>query len=447
MNKNSLKSKFLAINGGEPVRSKPFSPSCYSSGEEKKLIIDCLESNYWSSFKGATEGWDIDEVGRMKSKKAMGIGALDVRFLGGKYVREFEGNFAEKFNVEYAVSSNSATSCLVMAIGALNLGPGDEIICPSMSFNATATSILFFNSVPVFCEVKDDTFCLDPVDVEKKITSRTKAIMVVHLGGNIADMDSIMKISKKYKLKVIEDSAQSPLVKYKGKLAGSIGDVGIFSFTETKNISCGEGGMLITNNSDLALKARLIRNHGEGVAQDSWSDEELVNIIGMNFRLTELQAAIAIPQLNDLEDRNKKRLENASFLMENLKKYSFLIQPEIEKGAAYAPYILKWKYKPKDGMPSRDSLVKALQSEGIPVSKGYGRLMYENPIFSRKIAFGKDGAPFTKPYFDGSLNYGKGICPISEKINDEFIWFKYVHPPNDINDMKSVILAFDKIFK
>ena len=98
-------------------------------------------------------------------------------------------------------------------------------------------------------------------------------------------------------------------------------------------------------------------------------------------------------------------------------------------------------------MPSRDSLVKALQSEGIPVSKGYGRLMYENPIFSRKIAFGKDGAPFTKPYFDGSLNYGKGICPISEKINDEFIWFKYVHPPNDINDMKSVILAFDKIFK
>ena len=187
----------LAINGGKPIRTKPFGTSCYISGNEKELLLKCLDSNNWSSFKGATEGWDINEVGSMPSNEAAKFGPLDIRFLGGKYVRELEAKFAEKFNVQYAVSSNSATSCLIMALGALNLGPSDEVICPSMSFNATATSILFFNSVPVFCEVKENTFCLDPVDLEKKITERTKAIMVVHLGGNTADMDTIMKIAKK----------------------------------------------------------------------------------------------------------------------------------------------------------------------------------------------------------------------------------------------------------
>ena len=224
--------------------------------------------------------------------------------------------------------------------------------------------------------------------------------MVVHLGGNIADMDSIMNIAKKYNLKVIEDSAQAPLLKYKNKLAGTIGDVGIFSFTETKNITCGEGGMLVTNNPDIAFKARLIRNHGEGVAKDSWSDRQLVNLIGMNFRLTEFQAAVAIPQLEDLENRNNKRIENYEFLKENLSKYDFLLHPSIENGAEYAPYIVKWKYIQNDNdMPSRDMIVKALNAEGIPVTGGYGRLMYENPIFSRKIAYGLKGYPFKKDLF------------------------------------------------
>ena len=158
----------LAINGGKPIRTKPFAASCYISGNEKELLLQCLYSNNWSSFKGATEGWDINEFGKMKSVDAVKHGALDIRFLGGKYVRQLEADFANKFNVQFAVSSNSATSCLIMALGALNLGPGDEVICPSMSFNATATSILFFNSVPVFCEVKEDTFCLDPMILRKK---------------------------------------------------------------------------------------------------------------------------------------------------------------------------------------------------------------------------------------------------------------------------------------
>ena len=433
MSQDILDNKKLAINGGVSTREEPFIASCYISSNEKELLLECLDSNNWSSFKGATEGWDINVVGTMPSIEAANYPPLDIRFLGGKYVRKLEAVFAQKSDVKFAVSANSATSCLVMALGALNLGPGDEIICPSMSFNATATTILFFNSVPVFCEVKENTFCLDPIDVEKKITDRTKAIMVVHLGGNSADMDSIMQIAKKYSLKVIEDSAQAPGVKYKNQFVGSIGDVGIFSFTETKNITCGEGGMLITDDPNIAFKSRLIRNHGEGVAQDSWTDEELINIIGMNFRLTELQAAVAIPQLHDLDNRNQIRKENAHYLIKKLKKYPWLIQPSIENGATYIPYILKWQYIPEQHMPNRDWVVKALQAEGVPVSGGYGRLMYENPIFSRKIAFGGKGAPFVKPYYNGNLKYGKGTCPISEKINNQFIWFKFINPPNNLD--------------
>ena len=160
----------LAINGGNPIRIKSFATSCYISGNEKELILECLESNNWSTFKGATEGWGINEVGKMKSVDAAKHGALDIRFLGGKYVRELEAKFAEKFNVQYAVSSNSATSCLIMALGALNLGPGDEVICPSMSFNATANMVILSGAKLVLVDIHPETLTIDPDLIEKNIT-------------------------------------------------------------------------------------------------------------------------------------------------------------------------------------------------------------------------------------------------------------------------------------
>ena len=153
-----------------------------------------------------------------------------------------------------------------MAIGALNLGPGDEVILPSMSWVSTATSILTFHAIPRFCEVKQDTFCIDPKDILKKINKNTKALILVHLGGNSCDMEPIIKIAKKYKLKIIEDYHKHQELHIK-KLVGTFGDIGIFSLTETKNITSGEGGLLITKNKDIAAKARLIRNHGEGLAK------------------------------------------------------------------------------------------------------------------------------------------------------------------------------------
>ena len=150
------------------MRKIKFYPPVFSSGKEKELLIKTLKSNQWSSFKGALEGSKASKVLKLNSKKANSFKPLSIRFLGGKYVRKLEAKFANMYGVKFCVSANSATSCLSMAIGSLNLGPGDEVLLPSMSFVSTATSILTYNCIPVFCEVKKDTFCIDPIDVEKK---------------------------------------------------------------------------------------------------------------------------------------------------------------------------------------------------------------------------------------------------------------------------------------
>ena len=187
-----------------------FYPTVNILGNEKKELLKCLNSKNWSSFKGALSEIDYDKVLGLNSISAAKLKDLEVRFLGGKYVRGLEAQVAQKFKINFCVSSNSATSCLHMALAAINVGPGDEVLVPSMSFNSTATSVLYVSAIPKFVEVKKDTFCIDPDDIIKKITKNTKAIIVVHLGGNAADMQRILKIAKKFNLKIIEDAAQSP---------------------------------------------------------------------------------------------------------------------------------------------------------------------------------------------------------------------------------------------
>ena len=429
-----------------PVRTEPFHSSCYVSGQEEALLLECLRSHQWSSFKGGTEGLDIDKVLVMPSREAAEYGPLDNRFLGGKYVRAFERDFAACMDVDFAVSANSATSALIMALGAFNLEPGDEVIVPCMSFNATATAVLAYNCIPVFAEVKANTYCLDPADLEKKISGRTKAVLVVHLGGACADMTSIVEVARRHGLKILEDCAQAPGVKFQGQPVGTFGDAGVFSLTETKNITCGEGGVLVTRCPDIAAKARLIRNHGEGVTRDQWSDGQLANVIGMNFRLTELQAAVAIPQLQSLEERNEVRRRNTSYLIDRLRKHPCLIPPETEPGGDYVCFMLKWRYVQGDLPLTRDEVVAGLQAQGIPIIKGYGRMMHENLIFTRKIAYGRQGFLFIAPWFDEKrVRYGSGTQPVSEDLNKQFIWFKYVNHPNTQDDMDDVVRAFDKV--
>jgi len=409
-----------------PIRTRPFADPCFIGGRERELLLDVLESCRWSGFRAGTHGRDAREICSMTSAEARKLAPAEIRFLGGPYVRTLEAEMAARTGSAYGVACNSATSGLVMALGAIGLRPGDEVLVPCMSFHATATAVVALQGVPVFAEVDPRTFCIDPIDSEEKITERTRAILVVHLGGVPADMDAIEELARRRGLSVIEDCAQAPGARHRGREVGSIGAAGVFSLTENKSITCGEGGIVVTDDPRIAMKCRLIRNHGEGTAEESWNDEELENVVGMNFRLTELQAAIGVAQLEQLEERNRVRNDNARYLIERLRPMPDLVPQRLEEDCDPAWFMLKFRYRPSPGMPSRDELVRLLEAEGIPAVAGYPRLLHESPLFTRRPS-------------------PRVICPRSEAINREFVWLPFIHPPNTREDMEDAVKAIEKV--
>lgn len=430
----------LALLGGQPLRNKPFASPVVIDEREKERVLEVLANKEISRFMGSPSA-DIDEQLVMKSAQARDHNTQYFSFLGGRMIKGFEADFAEKFGVDYAISVNSATSGLSAAVGTCGVNPGDEVITTCLSFNATATSILVFDAVPVFVDVDPDNYCLDPEAIEKKITARTKAILVVHLLGHAADMDAIMAIAKRHGLVVIEDCAQAIGTQYKGRLVGTIGDMGVFSFQETKNITTGEGGMIVTNNPEYARKCRLIRNHGESVPDENTPEEALVNNIGFNFRMTELTAALGIEQLKKLDENNRVRHENACYLAKHLQNWPGLEVPKVVTEDGHICHVFPLIYTEEETGVSREAVLQALRAEGIVVGSGYLRLMPQNPIFARKVAYGNQGFPFSNQDYDA-----KNFPVASELIDKKFIWFYHVNRPNTTKDMEDVVRAFKKVF-
>ena len=289
----------LALLGGNPTLKKSVSAYNTIGSEEKAAALRVMNSKNLSGF----------------------LGRAGDRFRGGPEVRAFEENFEKKFGVKHAISFNSATTALQAAVGALGIGPGDEVITTPMTMPATATAVLFNGAVPVFADINEKNYCLDPQSVAKKINSRTKAIFVVNLFGTPADYDALRLIAKRHNLKIIEDNAQAAGAKYKGRFAGTIGDIGVWSFNVHKIIQSGEGGMLTTNDDGYAYRAELIRNHGEAVVDDIWETkpEERELVAGSNFRLSELHAAIMGAQLAKLDDLIASRIHLAAYLTKKIK--------------------------------------------------------------------------------------------------------------------------------
>lgn len=408
----------LALLGGEPVRTQPF-PSYPIVGEEEvSAVVAVLKSGRLSTFHSS--------------------------FLGGERVRQFEEDFARYHGVRHAVACNSGTAALHMAVAALGIGPGDEVVLPPYTFTATATAVLHGNGVPVFADVREDG-TLDPTAVERALSPRTKAIIPVHLTGGPADMGPIMALAKRRGLGVIEDAAQAPGARYQGALVGTFGDLATYSFQETKNMMTGEGGMVITNDDALAERARAVRNHGESIA---WGKkrEYLSNLLGWNYRMTEIEAALGRCQLRHLDEWNDRRNANAAVLAKELAGLPFLTLPTVRPGDRHVFHLYMVRYHAWEAGVPKATLLKALEAEGIPVSGGYPRPIYENPLFQEQIGYGDQGCPFRCPLYQGITNYARGSCPVAERLcADEAVWLFVVRPPAGEAEMMDVARVFHKV--
>ena len=414
----------LAILGGDKIINASFrryNPIGLEEVEAAKAVID---SGVLSQFLGA---WHPD-------------------FYGGPKVREFEGMCKTYFGVKHAITVNSWTSGLIAAVGAVGIEPGDEIIVSPWTMCASATAILHWNAIPVFADIEPDTFCLDPVSIEANITPYTKAIMAVDILGHSANMDAIMALAKKYNLRVISDSAQAPGSYYKGKFSGTIGDIGGYSLNYHKHIHTGEGGILVTNDDQIAEKLRLIRNHAEAVVGPK-GETNLVNMVGYNFRLGEIECAIGIEQLGKLKSLVTGRQQRAERLSFGLEKLAGLRVPKVEANCTHSYYMYPLVLDLSVIGLSRAIILNALEAEGVPgLVAGYANI-HMLPIFQRKIAYGSKGFPWSSDICRREVSYEHGICPVAENLHEKsYLGFQICMFELDDHELDLMIAAFRKVW-
>ncbi len=413
----------LAILGGKPVRERPFPEYVTIGEEEKQAVMEVMDSTVLSKYLGT---WSPD-------------------FYGGPRVQKMEKEWEAYFSVKHAVSVNSATSGLYAAVGAAGVGPGDEVIVSPYSMTASATGVLVYGAIPVFADIDPDTFCITPTSIRKCITPYTKAIIAVDIFGHPADFDEIMQIAREHNLIVIEDVAQAPGALYHGRWAGSLADMGVFSLNYHKTIHTGEGGVIVTDNDDLAERLQLIRNHAEVVVKNK-GVQNIVNLIGFNYRMTEIEAAIGSEQLKKLERLLTPRIEAADYLTERLSRLPGITPPVVRPDVRHGYYVYAIRYDAASTGIPRDRFVAALTAEGIPMSQGYVEPIYLEPLYQQRIAFGKNGFPFTYPGYKGQVNYERGICPVTERMYySELMNTNVCHAGIAREDLDDVIAAFEKV--
>ncbi|MDL2241804.1 DegT/DnrJ/EryC1/StrS family aminotransferase [Bacteroidales bacterium OttesenSCG-928-L03] len=293
----------------------------------------------------------------------------------GPKCEELEGLFTEMLRVKYAASLSNCTDALHLACLVCGIEAGDEVLCPSLSFAASVNCIKYVGATPVFCDiVGPEHLNIDPEDIKKKITPKTKAIVVVHMAGFPAKMDEIMAIAKEHNLKVIEDACHGPLSEYKGKKLGSIGDVGTFSFFSNKNISTGEGGMLITNDEKIATKVRLLRSHGMTTmsyqrAKGHATAYDVVDL-GYNFRMDDIRASIGCVQMKKLQADLEKRVRVRNKYVEELSKIKGIIVPFADNTEFVSNYIMPVVLV-NSTKEKRDEVRDKVHAAGVQTSNHY----------------------------------------------------------------------------
>jgi dTDP-4-amino-4,6-dideoxygalactose transaminase len=374
------------------------------------------------------------------------LGTWSQDFFGGPRVLEFEQLAAQTFNVKHAISVNSWTSGLITAIGAIGIEPGDEVVVTPWSMSASIAAVLHWGGIPVFADIDPSDFNISPEKIEERISSRTKAILSADIFGKSANMEKLTAIADKYNLKIISDTAQAPGSTSEGKFSGTIGHIGGISLNYHKHIHTGEGGILFTNDDDLAFRMKMIRNHAESIVPGT-EVQDISNLIGFNFRLGELEAAIGIHQLKKLKKiiQNKQNIANS--LTRELSDLPGLTLPKIELNLENVYYVYPIIINPKLLGVSRSKMVSALRAEGVPaLSEGYQNL-HLLPVFQQKTAFGHKGYPWNQaPGI--SYNYSKGICPVAESYHDElFIGFGITGLNLKSKEIRQIGKAFRKVWE
>jgi len=419
----------LAISGGPRVREALFPAHITVGEEEKKAVNKVIDSGVLSNY----------------------LGVYHENFMGGSTVQDCESAWAERFGATHALSVNSNTSGLIAALGAIGIGPGDEVIVTAYSMSASATAPLIYGALPVFADVEPDMFCLNPSSIEAAITSNTKAILVVDLFGQPFNVKAIRALAKKHDLKIIEDCAQAPGATMNGEHAGLLGDIGIFSLNYHKHIHCGEGGILLTNDDNLAQRIALIRNHAESVV-GPMGVKNLTNMIGYNFRMTEIEAAIAQCQLKKLDSLLEQRWDRVRYFEDKMRGFEGMTMPTIREGAVHSFYLhaCLWNI---DTNVDRNAFIDAVKAElpcfelrekeGVKLGVGYVRPIYTLPAFEKNISSGASGDPLANTW----QQYATGLCPVVEDLHlRRLVTHEFIVPSMRDTDIDDVVSAFEKVW-
>lgn len=406
----------LAILGGAPVIDRELSAYAAMGEAEVEAACAVVRSGRLSGF----------------------FGSAGPEYLGGPRVCAFEAAWAREVGSRHAVSVNSATSGLIAAMGAIGLSPGDEVILPPTTMSATAMAPLVYGGIPVFADIEPATFCLDTAAVEANITQRTRAILAVNLFGHPAQLARLRALADRRGLVLVEDSAQAPAALENGRRCGTVGHIGVYSLNWHKHIHTGEGGLVVTEDDDLAERLRRIRNHGENVVGQC---DDPTNMVGFNFRLTEIQAAIGSVQLRDLARHVERRRRLARALTDGLAGLDGITPPTTRPGCTHDHYVWAARYDAEHVGVGRATFSRALEAEGFLNAVGYVAPLYRLPLFRKRIAIGRAGWPFTLT----NRTYHDGLCPVAERLHDQLILFEPCRWDVDDAMAERLVEAFRKV--
>lgn len=377
-----MREEELAIHGGPKVKTDAFGTGKRFGTEEAKELLEALEQN-------------------------------TLFYHSGTKVKTFLKHFNDLYGVRYSVAASSGTAAIHVALGAAGVTVGDEVITSPITDQGTLIGILYQNAIPVFADLDPRTYNLDPASVEERITPRTKAILVVHLAGTPADMDGIMAIARRHRLKVIEDCAQSWLTRYRGKLVGTFGDYGCFSTNDFKHISTGDGGVVTVNSGDEedfqrvhAFADKNYRRFSDEVMRDP-------EFLAPNYRMTELQGAVGIAQLKKLSWICGKRHAYGERITEGIRDLPGILPPKVPEGGWSSYWFYMFRLDESRLSCTRDQFALALREEGIPAAPGYiPRVVYHQEMFQKRRAYPSSNFPFSL----SEVSYEPGICPVAERI-------------------------------